>query len=95
MSTLRFSPRSDAGILVIEIELRKLTALVEACEARIQAGYAKLRLGDPTGEQDADRAFAEQELVRAEVERLERTLVQAVNNPPASKAGQRIRGLGR
>lgn len=82
-------------MLVIEIQLRKLTAIIEACEKRIQAGYAKLRLGDLTGEHEADRAFAEQEQARAEVETLERTLVQVVNRPPAGKAGQRVRGLGR
>lgn len=95
MKTLRYSPRSDAGMLVIGAQASVLTAKIEACEARIEAGYAKLRRGDASGEADANAAFAEQEQARAALRDLEATLCEVVAVPPSSKAGPRVRGFGR
>lgn len=84
-----FSPRSDAGMLVVQAHSSALVKQHEVLEATIAACFARLASGDSTAEAEADAAFEALEGVRAELASLEASLRAVVAKPPTGKAGSR------
>lgn len=84
-----FSPRSDAGMLVVQAQSAALITKSEKLEATIKACFARLGQGDSTAETEADAAFEALEAVRAELEALETSLRAVVARPPSGKVGSR------